>query len=190
MVILWKFQNLNEVIMKTTVYIVITASIFLLGFSSAKIIDGSFLEDKTMTQVGIVVDDIEKAAKAWTEFLGLDEIPRINVAEGHDSRPTVFRGDPSNASARLAFFLLDNITIELIEPLEGSSTWREFLEKNGPGIHHIAFNVEKMKHSVQLFGKAGIHEVQHGGWGTGEYAYMDASGSLGLIIELLEHYKD
>lgn len=176
--------------MKTIVYAVIAAAIFLMGFSIARKTDGSVLENKKMTQVGLIVDDIEEAAKAWSEFLGKDEVPRINVAEGHESRPTVFRGDPSNAKARLAFFQLENITIELIEPLEGPSTWREFLEEHGPGIHHVAFNVDKMEHSVQLYGEAGIHEVQHGGWGTGEYAYMDATSSLGLIIELLENYKD
>lgn len=176
--------------MKTSFYLLMAASIFLLGFSVAKKSDASFIKDKKMTQVGIIVADIEKAAEAWTNFLGLDEVPGISVAEGHESRPTVFRGNPSDATARLAFFQLDNMTIELIEPLEGKSTWREFLEEHGPGIHHIAFNVDNMEHSVQLFGTAGIKEVQHGGWGTGEYAYMDASGSLELIIELLEHYKD
>lgn len=174
--------------MKISLYILIAASIFLLGFSTARKTDASLIENKKMTQVGIIVDDIEKAAEAWSKFLGLDKVPGISIAEGHESKPTVFRGNPSDAKARLAFFQLDNITIELIEPLEGSSTWREFLEEQGPGIHHIAFEVDNMDRSVQLFGEAGIPEVQHGGWGTGEYAYMDASGSLELIIELLENY--
>ena len=175
--------------MKTSMYIILAASIFLLGFSIAKTTEGSMIENKEMTQVGIIVEDIEKATEAWAAFLGMEEVPGISVAEGHESRPTVFRGDPSNASAKLSFFQLDNITIELIEPLEGNSTWREFLEEHGPGIHHIAFNVDNMKHSVKLFEAAGIREIQHGGWGTGEYAYMDGSGSLELIIELLEHYN-
>jgi len=174
--------------MKISLYILIAASIFLLGFSTARKTDASLIENKKMTQVGIIVDDIEKAAEAWSDFLGMDETPRISIAEGHESKPTVFRGNPSDAKARLAFFQLDNITIELIEPLEGSSTWREFLEEQGPGIHHIAFEVDNMDRSVQLFGEAGIPEVQNGGWGTGEYAYMDGSGSLELIIELLENY--
>lgn len=175
--------------MKISMYILTAVSIFFLGFSMAKKSDGSLIDNKEMTQVGIIVDDIEKAAEGWSNFLGLDEVPQIIVAEGHESKPTAFRGNPSKARARLAFFQLDNITIELIEPLEGNSTWREFLEEHGPGIHHIAFNVEDMEHTVQLFGEAGIPEIQHGGWGTGEYAYMDGSGSLELIIELLENYE-
>jgi catechol 2,3-dioxygenase-like lactoylglutathione lyase family enzyme len=175
-------------IMKTSLYVIVVVSIFFLGFSTARKLDKSLIEHKEMTQVGIIVEDIEKAAEAWSSFLGMEEPPRVSIAEGHESKPTRFKGNPSDAKAKLAFFKLDNITIELIEPLEGPSTWREFLEEKGPGIHHIAFNVVDMARSVQLFGEAGIQEVQHGGWGTGEYAYMDGSGSLELIIELLENY--
>jgi len=176
--------------MKKALYGFIAASLFLLGFTTARKTGESLIDNKKMTQVGIIVEDIEKAARAWTSFLGMEEVPGISIAEGHKSRPTEFRGKPSNATAKLAFFQLDNITIELIEPLEGESTWREYLEEHGPGIHHIAFDIEDMEHTVKLFEKAGIKEVQHGGWGTGEYAYMDGAGSVELIIELLEHYRD
>ena len=176
--------------MKPIGYVLVIASIFFLGFSTGKKASNSLIEEKKMTQVGIVVKDIEQASRAWANFLGIEEVPKINIASGHDSRPTNFRGERINATAKLAFFQLDNITIELIEPLDGPSTWGEFLEEHGPGIHHVAFHVGKMKHTVPLFEKNGIMEVQHGGWGTGEYAYMDGLDSLGLIIELLEHYRE
>lgn len=175
--------------MRTSIYIFAALAIFFMGFTVAQKTGGSALDEHKMTQVGIIVDDIEKAVEDWTAFLGLEEVPGINIASGHESKPTKFRGKAENASAKLAFFHMDNITIELIEPLEGKSTWREFLEEHGPGIHHVAFDVDKMKHSTELFGKHSIPEIQSGGWGTGEYAYMDATGSLGLIIELLEHYN-
>lgn len=165
------------------------ASVFLLGFSTSKIMDHSFLKEERVTQVGIVVEDIQKASQDWATFLGREK-PEIVLAQGHESRPTEFRGSSSNAMAKLAFFELDNLTIELIEPLEGPSTWEEYLKDHGPGIHHIAFEVGDMETSVLKFSELGIREVQHGGWGSGEYAYMDASGSLELIIELLEHYQD
>jgi catechol 2,3-dioxygenase-like lactoylglutathione lyase family enzyme len=176
--------------MKKGLYAIALASVFLLGFSASRILEEAALDNERVTQVGIVVDDIEEATKAWAAFLGRTEVPQIMVAEGHDSRPTHFRGSSSDARAKLAFFQLENLTIELIEPLEGPSTWKEFLEEHGPGIHHIAFEVDQMENSVAAFSTLGISEVQYGGWGTGEYAYMDAEGSLALIIELLEHYTD
>jgi len=169
--------------------IIMIAGFFLLGMTIGQHKPGALVSEKELTQVGIIVDDIEQAATAWTEFLGLEIVPDISVATGHASRPTAYRGEPSDATARLAFFQLDNITIELIEPDGKPSTWQEFLDENGPGIHHIAFNVNDMDEAVKKFLMFGFEEVQHGGWGSGEYAYMDGENKIPLIVELLEHYN-
>jgi len=165
------------------------AGVFMLGMTLGKKRSEALIPEKQMTQVGIIVDDIEKEVATWSELLGLEEVPGISIASGHDSRPTMYRGLPTNATAKLAFFHLDNITIELIEPDGKPSTWQEFLDNNGPGIHHIAFNVPEMDAAVESLDKFGIEEVQHGGWGTGEYSYVDGGEKLSLIIELLEHYQ-
>lgn len=176
--------------MKKLFVIIIAASFFLLGLTIKKTSEKGLIQEKKMTQVGIIVEDIESAAEAWAAFLGMEEAPAISVASGHDSRPTAYRGKATDATAKLAFFQLDNITIELIEPDGKPSTWQEFLDENGPGIHHIAFQVDEMAPAVKNFEKHGIPEVQHGGWGTGEYAYMDGNTDLALIIELLDNYND
>lgn len=176
--------------MKKTFVVIIAASFFFLGLSLNNPVGKELIPEKKMTQVGIIVEDIESAANAWAALLGLEEVPAVSIASGHASKPTEYRGNATDATAKLAFFRLDNITIELIEPDGNPSTWQEFLDTNGPGIHHIAFNVKDMDAAVKNFDKHGIPEVQHGGWGTGEYAYLDGSKDLALIIELLEHYKD
>jgi len=57
--------------------------------------------------------------------------------------PTKLPTNPSSEStpARClqAFFELGSVQIELIQPDENPSVWREDLDKNGEGIHHIAF---------------------------------------------------
>lgn len=176
--------------MKKSFIVIIAASFFLLGLTIRRPLEKGLIQEKKMTQVGIIVEDIESAAEAWAAFLGMEKTPAISVASGHPSRPTAYRGMPTDATAKLAFFKLDNITIELIEPDGKPSTWQEFLDENGPGIHHIAFKVGDMGTAVKNFEIHGIPEVQHGGWGTGEYAYMDGSADLALIIELLENYND
>ena len=175
--------------MKKSLILILFASFFLLGLTIGKKSSEALIPEKEMVQVGIIVEDIEQSARNWADFLGLENPPNISVATGHELNPTQFKGEASKATAQLAFFKLDNITIELIEPDEEPSTWREFLDTRGEGIHHIAFNIEDMDTSIENFNAHGIPMIQHGGWATGEYSYMDGSEKLALIIELLEHYK-
>jgi hypothetical protein len=146
------------------------------------------LDSKTMAQVAIVVKDIEKASKAYAELFGI-EVPEWSIASSHDSKPTKFRNERSDAEAKLAFIRLENITIELIEPLGGKSTWQEFLDNEGEGLHHIAFWIKGMKEKVELFRANGYPEIQSGGWDGGEYSYIDCTSKLGTIIELLEDHS-
>jgi len=111
------------------------------------------------------------------------------VAESHFSRPTRYRGNPSDAKAKLAFFAMDNLQIELIQPLGGKSTWQEFLDNNGEGIHHIAFSVKNIDGVEKQFELQGMATVQNGGWDGGAYSYIDASKNLGCMVELLENLR-
>ncbi len=148
----------------------------------------AIITSKSVTQVAVVVRDIDKARIAWAEVLGVKP-PEVSVAEGHFSRPTKYMGEPSDAKAKLAFFDMGNLQVELIQPLGGKSTWQEFLDRNGEGIHHIAFTVKDINGVEKQFEAAGMPTVQSGGWDGGAYSYIDASGKLGCVLELLENYK-
>jgi hypothetical protein len=136
----------------------------------------------------LVVKDIDKARVAWARVLGVSA-PEVSIAESHPSRPTRYRGNPSDAKAKLAFLDMGNLQIELIQPLGGKSTWQEFLDRNGEGIHHIAFSVKDINGVEKKFELHGMPTVQNGGWDGGAYSYIDASGDLGCILELLENYR-
>jgi 4-hydroxyphenylpyruvate dioxygenase-like putative hemolysin len=66
----------------------------------------------------------------------------------------------------MAFFAFGNAEIELIEPNEHPSCWREFLEKNGSGCHHLALKVKGMKEKVAAFEAGGLerHLSKQGQW--------------------------
>ena len=98
---------------------------------------------------------------------------------------TRYYGEPSSATAKLAFFDMGQVRLELIEPDETPSTWRDFLNAHGPGIHHIAFNVNDMEEATARLGEAGIPTVQTGDFPGGCYAYCDGTARLGAILELL-----
>jgi len=134
--------------------------------------------------VAMVVRDIEKARDVWAELLGVEKSPIIET-ESWEKTHMMFKGAPSEGKAKLTFFKLENIVLELIQPVGGSSTWQDFLEKHGEGIHHIAFNVENLETVLEKFGKMGIEAEQKGDFEGGCYVYTSSKSKLGAIIELL-----
>jgi methylmalonyl-CoA epimerase len=168
--------------------LILVVSIF--PFSDNKVSESSvhIFGGGRVTQIGVVVRDIEKASQAYAEFLGMDK-PQWFLTDIVDKAHTVFKGNSTEARAKLAFFELENITIELIEPVGGPSTWQEFLENNGEGIHHIAFEIKDMDKKIEILNAGGLSLLQKGDYEGGRYCYMDAVSKLGLIIELLENFN-
>ena len=144
---------------------------------------------KRITQVAIVVKNIEKSRAQWAKLLGVKENP-ISITEDWEQTHATFRGKPSKAKAKLTFFQLENITLELIEPVGGPSTWQQFGDKRGEGIHHIAFFVEDLDGALETFRKSGVGIEQRGDYKGGCYVYMDSAGKLGGTIELLHNRKE
>jgi methylmalonyl-CoA/ethylmalonyl-CoA epimerase len=140
-----------------------------------------------VTQVGVLVRDIEKTARAWADFLGV-ETPEIRMTDEPQKARTRYRGKPSPARAKLAFFDIGpGIQLELIEPTAEPSTWRDDLDRKGEGFHHLAFEIEGMKDKIARLGESGMGVLQTGEYTGGRYAYIDATRDLKLVLELLEN---
>jgi len=140
----------------------------------------------TVTQVGIIVRNIESKARAWSDILGLP-MPPIIITDGVDIAQTEYQGQPSPARAKLAFFHLGQVDIELIEPLDEPSTWNDQLHGHGDSLHHIAFQIRGMGDKVAYLDGKGLPLVQRGEYSGGRYAYVDGTAQLGCIVELLEN---
>ncbi len=149
------------------------------------------LDTNILTQVGFIVRDIEKSKKKFAEFLGLPE-PPVSEAGKYEITGTTVNGEPApEANSLLAFFDVGpNVQIELIQPNGVKSTWQDFLDEHGEGMHHIAFHIKGMDQKILACEEMGIQCVQRGKYGNakGEYAYMDARDDLKCIVELLENY--
>ena len=152
-----------------------------------------FINSNVITQVGFVVKDVEKSKKKWASFFGVTVPPTINSGE-YEVTKTLYKGKAApKAGCLMAFFSAGpNMQLELIQPNGEKSTWQDFLDKHGEGIHHIAFRVEGMDKVIEDCGKEGLKCVQRGKYGNarGEYAYLDGARDFKCIIELLENYKD
>lgn len=133
-----------------------------------------------------MVHDIETVSRRWAQLLGQDP-PRIIITDpGNEVRAT-YRGQATNAQAKLAFLDLGGVQLELIEPIGSESAWHEGLPEHGPRLHHIAFSVEGMDQSQEVLAEQGVTLMMRGDMGDGQYAYFDGRESLGAVVELLEH---
>ncbi len=146
------------------------------------------LDSTTIVQIGLIVKDVEKAAGHYAEVFGIP-MPEIRAIGNDSFAATKYHGEPSAAQAKGAFFRLGPVEMELIEPIGGPSTWAEFLQTHGEGLHHIAFRTMDMGKAQKLLASKGMETVQSGGWDGGQYAYVEATDKLGTILELL-HFDE
>ena len=65
----------------------------------------------TVTQIGLVVRDIEKSIAAYCAVLGLPR-PNVILTDEYEQAHTIYRGHPTPARAKLAFFELGQVSVE------------------------------------------------------------------------------
>ncbi|WP_274649761.1 VOC family protein [Paenibacillus humicola] len=159
-----------------------------------------------IVKLGIVVDNLEEAFNYYVELFNLDpakmRAPRPKPAPGDPvpapapapeggQEPYIwYRGEYRDARCRTAIIPLEPIYLELIEPYEEPSPWTEFLEKNGPGIHFMAFYVDGFEEHIQLMEGKGMPVFHKQEKGKERYAYFESAAKLGAILEFKEFDKN
>ena len=120
------------------------------------------IEDIRLAQIGFLVNDIEKTKKEFARFFDVPEPETVNSGEYEIVR-TEYRGEPApKAKCYMTFFYFGDLQMELIQPNEEPSIWREHLEQFGEGIHHISFQVKGMTKTIQACESWGMKLLQKG----------------------------
>jgi methylmalonyl-CoA/ethylmalonyl-CoA epimerase len=140
-------------------------------------------------QVGLVVRDLGDAMRRYWQMLGIG--PWVVYTYSYPLvRDMTYRGRPATYSMRLALTQLDNLMIELIQPLSCESIYTEHLRTKGEGLHHVGIFVESLDQGIAEATQHGYEVLQsgrgYGKHGDGGYAYLDTEGTLGVILELIE----
>ena len=144
------------------------------------------IENVSIAQLALVVDDIEKYIAAYSKAFGV-EPPAWRLTDPKELTDIRYKGKETDARAKLAFFRFANISIELIEPVGEPSVWKDWLKKNGSSFHHIAFrDFDKKVYIDQL----GLPVTQTGVFKGGNYTYLDGKETLGVDVEILEMTPD
>ncbi len=133
-----------------------------------------------INHIGIAVHDIEAAAKFYTETLGLE---LGGVEEVADQK------------VKVAFLPIGEVRLELVQPTSPESPVAKFLEKNGQGFHHIAYQVEDAAAEVARLLAGGVKMVDQAprvGAHNTRIAFVHPKASGGVLTELvqeMEHSK-
>ncbi len=129
---------------------------------------------RRVAHIAIAVRDLEAASTFFEEKLGLRR-HAVEVLE--------------EEKVKIAFFLVGDTELELVEGIGPDSPVAKFLEKRGEGIHHIALEVENLQGQLDFLASAGVplldRAPRDGGQET-KVAFLHPKGSHGVLIELVE----
>lgn len=129
---------------------------------------------KGLHHVAIVVPSVAEAAKAYVGALGFQAHPIEYVADQKVNVLVCFAGKQR---------------IELVEPAAPDSPVSNFLAKRGPGLHHLAYEVEDVAAALEAVKKAGLRVIDQspraGAHGT-KIAFLHPSAMHGVLTELVE----
>ena len=137
-------------------------------------------------QVGIVVRNLEESMRHYQDVLGIGPWQVLDI-DSTMLADMSYRGRPTQHRFRIALTKVGPIQLELLQPVDGDTIYSDFLKEHGEGMHHLGHvRVENLDEAVQTFERYGFACVQSGRFGSGGYAYIDMSMTLGTIIELVQ----
>jgi catechol 2,3-dioxygenase-like lactoylglutathione lyase family enzyme len=129
-----------------------------------------------INQVAVVVKDLQKSMEDYWNILGIGawDVYRWEAPLVYDR---MYHGKPAIARETIAETRVGGVTIELCQPIEGNSIYRDFLTEHGEGLHHLNFQVDDVDETTELFTRQGFPCLQSGKCGPreyrGAYSYVD-----------------
>ena len=127
--------------------------------------------------VGIAVPSIDDAMHFYGDKLGLSIVDTVELPE---------------RELKVVFVQAANMLIELLEPTGIDSTVSRFIERRGPGLHHVCFGTTDIRAHLRDLRDKGVElideEPRPGA--HGEVAFLQPSAAFGVLVELLQEQHD
>lgn len=135
-------------------------------------------------QICLAVKDIQKAAETWATFFNIP-VPEIKTDLPAHNPDLTYRGKPAFYGMKMAVIQAGSFVIELIEPDEKDSTFREFLDKHGNGVHHLGFQVgEKRDAIIGELETMGYDMRTIGYYPGSSWTIVDSEDDLGVNLNI------
>jgi methylmalonyl-CoA/ethylmalonyl-CoA epimerase len=146
--------------------------------------------NKTM-QIGIVVPDVETAARAYQELYGIGgwQIMEVGSENAQDVR---LHGRPVEWKSKIAVTIVGSVMWELIQPVDENDLFGRFLAERGGvgGVHHIAVATPDYQRVVREQAARGNQPILSGTFSGVEVQYLSTERELGVILEVFSGMPD
>ncbi|MBP1604018.1 MAG: methylmalonyl-CoA epimerase [Acidobacteria bacterium] len=132
----------------------------------------------TLDHIGLAVGDLAQALAFYRDALGLEVEPPEEV--------------PSQR-VRAHFVPVGEATIELLEPTSADSPIAKFIEKRGPGVHHLTLRVDDIRETLGRLKARGVRlvdETPREGAEGALIAFVHPASTHGVLVELKQRRKD
>ena len=138
-------------------------------------------------QVALVVRDLDSTMVEYTKRLGIGPWwvtlygpPRLTEMR--------IRGVEIAYSMKLAIAWTGETMWELIQPVDGPSIYKEFLEANGEGFHHVLVEHcgTEFDAAIAAFSERGCPPLMEGRFGEVRFAYIDTEDPLKTVLEIVD----
>lgn len=124
--------------------------------------------------IGVAVEDLDGAVRLYSESFGMREQHRETI-EAFDVEAVLLEVGEGH--------------VELLKPLSGESGIGKFLERNGPGLHHVAYQTSDIDSTLEQVRAAGLDlidkEPRRGIRGS-RVAFLHPRATGGVLTELVE----
>jgi methylmalonyl-CoA/ethylmalonyl-CoA epimerase len=145
-----------------------------------------------IAQIGMVVQDVDKSVETYWKMFGIGPWDIYTYGKPLVKKMSYY-GKPADYKIRIALSYFGPSRIELIQLLEGSTVYEDFIKNRGYGIQHVGVLVDDMEAALDLAKHAGIDMIMDGSGfgldGDGHYAYLDTEPYIDVMLELIQRPK-
>lgn len=124
--------------------------------------------------IGVAVDDLDGAVALYRDSFGMAEQHRETI-EAFDVEAVLLEVGEGH--------------VELLKPLTSESGIGKFLERNGPGLHHVAYQTSDIDSALEQVKAAGmelIDQEPRRGIRNSRVAFLHPKATGGVLTELVE----